>query len=70
MNENEPGVQSGDGCRFGPRARETVDRPNGRATALIGVGSGFVGLLLRDQAADPLGEQGAVERLLEGVVES
>ena len=34
------------------------------------VGSGLVGLLLRDQAADPLGEQGAVERLLEGVVEA
>src|SRR4051812_6353862 len=34
------------------------------------VGSGLVGLLLGDQAADPLGEQGAVERLLEGVVEA
>src|SRR6478752_4426049 len=35
----------------------------------IGRRSGLVGLLLRDQAADPLGEQGAVERLLECVVE-
>ena len=32
--------------------------------------SRLVGLLLGDQAADPLGEQGAVERLLEGVVEA
>src|SRR4051812_25217462 len=32
-------------------------------------GSGLVGLLLGDQATDPLGQQGAVEGLLEGVVE-
>ena len=33
-------------------------------------GSGLVGLFLGDQAADPLGEQGTVERLLERVVEA
>src|SRR5262245_52359622 len=47
-----------------PRARSRV-KETGRSG-----GSGFVGLLLRDQAAYPLGEQGSVERLLEGIIEA
>src|SRR5437762_12792804 len=57
-----------------PRHDPVLGRASGSSTTSAAGGqrrsSGLVGLLLRDQAANPLGEQDAVERLLEGVVEA
>src|SRR5262249_4368624 len=58
------------------RARESSCAASGRTSGSRyrrsegpGSESGLVGLLLRNQATHPLGQQGAVERLLEGIVE-